>query len=149
MISAQTPQQKRPCATLRQLLAIQMESPRRLATTGIAKLDADRRLIQDSFSYMETRIDPASYVREPTLDAKVRHCQTGEIWSLGTGVSRLLVEHACESARQLGHAILELQLRVELVENQAAFARLGCVKTGGSVHSGFLQPTSLTLQRRV
>jgi hypothetical protein len=64
------------------------------------------------------------------------------------GEARILLEHACGLARQLGYAVLELQLRVKLVENQAVFTRLGFVKTGETAHSGFLRPTSLPLQRR-
>jgi hypothetical protein len=64
-----------------------MKFPRCLAASEIAALDAARTLIQDSFSYMEPRIDPPSFVRQLTLEAMVQHCQTGEIWCLGTPVS--------------------------------------------------------------
>ncbi|WP_241525621.1 GNAT family N-acetyltransferase [Pseudophaeobacter leonis] len=75
--------------------------------------------------------------------------QDGARVRLRTGVSRFLVEHACERALQLGGAVLELQVRVELVVNQAAFTRLGFGKTAETAHSGFERPTPLTLQRRV
>lgn len=156
----------------------QLRPLRRLTADDMSDLEAARALIQDSFAYMETRVDPPSSVRELTLDAVLGQTQRGEIWCLGTpvvacvfltpradclylgklavaaasrgmGASRILVEHACDRARQLGYAVLELQVRIELVENQAAFARLGFVQTAETSHPGFLRPTSLTLQRRI
>jgi phosphinothricin acetyltransferase len=41
---------------------------------------------------------------------------------------------------------LELKTRVELVENQAAFARMGFVEIGQTSHAGFPNPTSVTMR---
>jgi hypothetical protein len=42
-----------------------------------------------------------------------------------------------------------LQTRVELVENHAAFSRMGFAKTGESAHPGYDRPTSITMRRAV
>ena len=47
-------------------------------------------------------------------------------------------------ARALGLPVLELQTRVELTENHAAFRALGFAQTGATAHPGFDRPTSLT-----
>lgn len=65
----------------------------------------------------------------------------------GQGLARRLVEHAEHRARALGLPALELQTRVDLVENHAAFARMSFVKTGESAHPGYDRPTSITLRR--
>ncbi|WP_424979675.1 GNAT family N-acetyltransferase [Leisingera sp. S232] len=46
----------------------------------------------------------------------------------GRGLARLLVKHASARARALGLPVL-LETRIELIENHAAFARLGFCKT--------------------
>jgi hypothetical protein len=58
----------------------------------------------------------------------------------------MLVE-ADDYARQLGRVGLELQARVELTENHAAFERLGFVRTGTWSHPGYDRPTSITFRR--
>ena len=67
----------------------------------------------------------------------------------GTGLARQLVDLAGTRARALGFDILELKTRVELVENHAAFARLGFVKTGEAAHPGYDRPTSIIMQKRL
>ncbi|WP_439138138.1 GNAT family N-acetyltransferase [Roseicyclus sp.] len=63
------------------------------------------------------------------------------------GVARRLLDHAATHARAHGAAVLELQTRVELVENHATFARLGFHQIGATAHPGFSRPTSLTFHR--
>lgn len=65
----------------------------------------------------------------------------------GQGLARRLVETAETSARARGLSVLELQTRVELVENHAAFARLGFVKTGETAHAGHDRPTSYSWRK--
>jgi predicted N-acetyltransferase YhbS len=65
----------------------------------------------------------------------------------GQGLARVLVETAQARARALGLPLLELQSRIELVENHAAFASLGFVQTGETAHPGFDHPTSLTFRK--
>jgi hypothetical protein len=52
-------------------------------------------------------------------------------------------------ARSLGRTALELQTRVELTGNQAAFARLGFRETGRTAHEGFDRPTSVTMRKEI
>jgi ribosomal protein S18 acetylase RimI-like enzyme len=67
----------------------------------------------------------------------------------GAGIGRKLVDAAREEARQRDLPMLELQTRVELVENHATFARMGFVKTGESAHQGFDRATSITMRAPV
>lgn len=62
------------------------------------------------------------------------------------GLARELVNTAATRARALGHDVLELNTRVELVENHAAFARLGFHQSGVFTHPGYDRPTSLTFR---
>jgi GNAT superfamily N-acetyltransferase len=64
----------------------------------------------------------------------------------GNGVGRALVAAAREEAGRLGLAALELQTRIELTENHAAFARMGFVQTGETAHPGYDRSTSITMR---
>lgn len=61
------------------------------------------------------------------------------------GLARLLVKHASARARALGLPVLRLETWIELIENHAAFARLGFCKTEETAHPGFNGPTLVTL----
>ncbi|MYM56792.1 GNAT family N-acetyltransferase [Thalassovita mangrovi] len=67
----------------------------------------------------------------------------------GQGLARQMIEQAGIRAQQLGRPSVTLQVRVELIENQAAFGRMGFVQTGASSHEGFDRPTNLTFVRLV
>jgi N-acetylglutamate synthase-like GNAT family acetyltransferase len=67
----------------------------------------------------------------------------------GKGVSRALFAAAEALARKHGRRFLELQTRVELVENHATFAALGFQKVAESAHPGYSRPTSITMRKRV
>ena len=67
----------------------------------------------------------------------------------GQGLARHLIEHAVRRARALGLNAVELQTRVELVENHATFARLGFTRNGTTAHAGYQRPTSVTMRREV
>jgi N-acetylglutamate synthase-like GNAT family acetyltransferase len=67
----------------------------------------------------------------------------------GTGIGKALVGAARAEARALGLRVLELQTRIELVENQAAFARMGFMKTGETAHPGYVRSTSITMRAPV
>jgi GNAT superfamily N-acetyltransferase len=69
--------------------------------------------------------------------------------SRGKGVARKLFDAADEVARRRGKQFLELQTRVELVENHEAFGALGFIKTAETAHAGYARPTSITMRRRV
>ena len=67
----------------------------------------------------------------------------------GRGVARALFAATEDLARAHGRPFLELQTRVELLENHATFAALGFHKVGETAHAGYSRPTSITLRRAV
>lgn len=135
-------------------------------------------LIRDSFAYMDGVVDPPSSVHRLNAGELERQAGVAEVWCLGgppvacvvltpregvlyvgklavaeaqrrRGLARALLDVADERARALGLAALELQVRVELRDNQCAFARLGFAETGRTAHPGHAQPTSVTMRRTV
>ncbi|KJZ23816.1 GNAT family N-acetyltransferase [Tritonibacter mobilis] len=135
-------------------------------------------LIRRSFAYMDGRIDPPSSMHHLTLDALAAQAEAGEVWAIGApvvasvvltpradvlylgklavsedqrgqGLARHLIEHAVRRARALGLSAVELQTRVELVENHVTFARLGFTRSGTTAHAGYERPTSVTMRREV
>ncbi len=133
-------------------------------------------LIRAEFAYMEGRIDPPSSMLRLTEAAIADKADEGEVWVIGTppracvfltpkgealylgklavagayrgqGLARQLVELAASRARARGLAAVELEVRVELVENQRAFAAMGFVETERTAHSGYDRPTSITMRR--
>lgn len=65
----------------------------------------------------------------------------------GRGIGRALVGAVEAMARAAGKPALELQTRVELSGNQAAFAKLGFRETARTAHAGYDRPTSITLRK--
>jgi predicted N-acetyltransferase YhbS len=64
----------------------------------------------------------------------------------GQGIGSLMP--AVETlARTLGKPAIELQTRIELTGNQAAFVRLGFRETGRTAHEGYDRPTSITMRK--
>lgn len=145
---------------------------------GDPALGAVLTLIQATFAYMDGRIDPPSSMHRLTLEKLDAYATSGEVWAIGAppracfiltpredslyigkiavapaargrGMARRLVDLADRRARQLGLPWLELQSRVELVDNHAVFSALGFQVTGETAHPGFSQPTSLTFRRPV
>ncbi len=135
-------------------------------------------LIRSEFAYMDGRIDPPSSMHRLTAGDLARQAEEGEIWVIGApaqacvvltpkkdalyigklavagaqrgkGLARALVERAEERARMLGYREVELQVRVELVENQQAFAALGFRQVAATAHPGYSRPTSLTFRKTV
>lgn len=136
-------------------------------------------LIRAAFAGMEGRVDPPSSARDLTEDSVRAQAAQGEVWRIGKdpvlacvfltvrpgalylgklataeaargqGLARRLVDHAAARARALDLPLLELRVRVELVENHAAFAAMGFVQTGATAHPGYDRPTSFTFQRKV
>lgn len=64
----------------------------------------------------------------------------------GSGVGKALVAAARAEARALGLKALELETRIELIENHDAFARMGFIKTAETAHPGYQRPTSITMR---
>lgn len=135
-------------------------------------------LIRAEFAYMDERIDPPSSMHRLSLADVARHCTEGEVWSLGKpvvacmfltikpgrlylgklavatsergkGHAARLIDIARKRARSLELSAVELQTRVELIENHAAFAAMGFVKTAETAHEGYDRPTSITMQMSV
>jgi GNAT superfamily N-acetyltransferase len=65
------------------------------------------------------------------------------------GLARRLFDAAAVRARSLGLGVLELQSRIELAENHAAFAAMEFVEVGRTAHPGYDRPTSITMRRQV
>lgn len=65
----------------------------------------------------------------------------------GKKIGRDLMRAAEALARAAGKPVLELQARVELTGNQAAFGRLGFVETERTAHAGYDRPTSVTMRK--
>jgi predicted N-acetyltransferase YhbS len=65
------------------------------------------------------------------------------------GLARVMVDAACARARTMGLAMIELQTRIELTSNQAAFAAMGFSEVARTAHPGFDRPTSITYRRIV
>lgn len=136
------------------------------------------RLIQSEFAYMDGRIDPPSSMHRLSLEAIAAQARDGEVWAIGKppiacvfltpktdalyvgklavaanhrgkGLARALLTLAENRAKALGFAALELETRVELVENHTVFRALGFVETGRKAHAGFDRPTSITFRRPV
>lgn len=63
------------------------------------------------------------------------------------GVGKKLVEAAEEFAASRGKEALELQTRIELTANHAAFARLGFRETARTAYAGYERPTSITMRK--
>lgn len=67
----------------------------------------------------------------------------------GKGVARAMFAAAEVLAREHGRGFLELQARIELVENHATFRALGFEKVAETAHPGYDRPTSITMRKRV
>lgn len=136
------------------------------------------RLLQDAFAFMEGRIDPPSSLRDLTEAAILAQAGAGEVWVIGSpplacvfltprpgaldlgklavaaphrgqGHARAFVGLARMRALARGLPTLELQTRVELTENHAAFRALGFVEVARTAHPGFDRPTSVTFRQKV
>jgi GNAT superfamily N-acetyltransferase len=65
----------------------------------------------------------------------------------GQGIGRRLMQAVEELARDRGKVAIELQTRIELTRNHAAFARLGFHETERTGHEGYARPTSITMRK--
>lgn len=133
-------------------------------------------LIRRAFAGMEGRIDPPSSLHRLTPEGIARQAREAEVWLVGRplagcvfltprpdalylgklavdpamqrrGIARALVALAETRARALGLPALELQARIELVENHATFRALGFRQVAATAHPGFGRPTSLTFRK--
>jgi GNAT superfamily N-acetyltransferase len=65
------------------------------------------------------------------------------------GVARELMAAAEGVARQNQCEFIELQTRIELIENHRTFAALGFEKVAETSHPGYARPTSITMRKPV
>lgn len=65
----------------------------------------------------------------------------------GRGIARRMFALAEAIARSRGFKALELQARIELVENHRTFAALGFEKVGEGSHPGYTRTTDLNFRR--
>jgi histidinol-phosphate/aromatic aminotransferase/cobyric acid decarboxylase-like protein/N-acetylglutamate synthase-like GNAT family acetyltransferase len=65
------------------------------------------------------------------------------------GIARALLVVAENLARAHNRHFLELQTRIELLENHAAFSALQFKKVAETAHPGYERPTSITMRKRV
>lgn len=147
-------------------------TPYRLGPSDPA-LQAVLTLIQSSFAFIEGRIDPPSSMQNLTLGSVSKQAETGEIWGIGhpvqacvfltrkpgcvylgklavapnarrQGLARRLIDLAATRAADLRCSFVELQTRIELVENHATVEALGFREVGRTAHPGYDHPTSIT-----
>ena len=145
--------------------------------TGEYDWQAILDLLHESFAYMEGRIDPPSSLHQLTSFgiaafaathhlAVIEHQQApvacafitykphatyiGKLATAkmhrGKGLAKALIEHAAQIRR---HSVLELETRIELVENRRAFDAMGFVKISEGAHEGYAQATSVKMQKRL
>jgi GNAT superfamily N-acetyltransferase len=67
----------------------------------------------------------------------------------GQGIGRWLMQAVEDLARSRGKAAIELQTRIELTANHAAFARFGFYETERTAHEGYARPTSITMRKAI
>jgi GNAT superfamily N-acetyltransferase len=65
----------------------------------------------------------------------------------GRGIGKALMAVAEAHALKAGKPVIELQTRVELLENHRAFTCLGFRETARTAHAGYDRPTSLTMRK--
>ena len=149
---------------------------RRLEASDTTELAQVLRLIQTSFAYMTGRIDPPSTMHQLTVSALAQMAKDSSVLALGDpvaaclvakplphalylgkiaiasdlrgrGVLRALLGRSEELARSLSLSRLELQVRIELVENQKIFGKCGFVETARNAHLGYDRATEITMQK--
>jgi ribosomal protein S18 acetylase RimI-like enzyme len=134
-------------------------------------------LLTGAFAYMDGVIDPPSSMTRMTPADLGAEAGRAELWVLdgplacmiltdkgdtlylgklaiagdwrGTGLARVMIEHAVTRAKALGRPSVTLQTRVELTGNQRAFQGLGFQESGRTAHPGYGRPTSITYTRAV
>lgn len=98
--------------------------------------EEDGRILGCAFAALQ---DDCVYVGKVAVAGDVR----------GKGVARAMFAAAEALALERGRDFLELQTRMELTENHAAFAALGFKKVAETAHPGYSRPTSITMRKRV
>lgn len=87
-------------------------------------------------AFVELRVDCA-YVGKVAVAESAR----------GLGIGRRLIAAAEQLARDHRRPCLELQTRIELVDNHRTFAALGFSQVAATAHPGYDRPTSITMRK--
>ena len=98
--------------------------------------EEDQRIIGCAFAALR---DDCVYVGKVAVAHSAR----------GKGVARAMFAAAEALARKHARKFIELQTRVELIENHATFAALGFQKVAESAHPGYDRPTSIIMRKPV
>jgi N-acetylglutamate synthase-like GNAT family acetyltransferase len=96
----------------------------------------DQRLVGCAFACLR---EDCVYVSKLAVDAAVR----------GRGVARKIIQAAETLARANARPFVELETRIELIENHETFAAPGFSKVAESAHPGFDRATSITMRKPV
>jgi len=67
----------------------------------------------------------------------------------GKGIGRMLVERVEDYAKRIGRSLLELETRIELVENHRIFEAYGYRQVSENAHEGYDHPTSISMEKRL
>lgn len=94
----------------------------------------EERLVGCAFARLR---DDCVYVGKLAVDEAFRR----------RGVARRIMQAAEDIARAQARPFLELETRIELIENHETFAALGFSKVAESAHPGFDRPTSITMRK--
>ena len=65
----------------------------------------------------------------------------------GQGIGRRLMQDVESFAQKTGKPVMELDTRIELLENHQTFAAFGFVKTAEHSHAGYTRTTFITMQK--
>ncbi len=95
-----------------------------------------QRLIGCAFAALQ---DDCVYVGKVAVDPSAR----------GKGIARAMFAAVEDLARMHRRRFIELQTRIELVENHATFGALGFEKVAETAHPGYNRPTSITMRKPV
>lgn len=63
------------------------------------------------------------------------------------GLGTRMIQLAEQRAKRHGKAYLELETRIELLENHAYFEKRGFIKTGEGMHDGYRHPTYIIMRK--
>jgi phosphinothricin acetyltransferase len=149
---------------------------RRVEASDTVALAQVLTLIQTSFAYMTGRIDPPSSMHQLTISKLAEAAKGSWLLALGDpvaacllatplphalylgkiaisedlrgrGVLRALLAASEVLARSMSLSRLELQVRLELVENQKIFGKCGFIETARNAHPGYDRVTEITMQK--
>lgn len=119
------------------LLGLTADDLRQKATTETLLLAFDDENLA-ACGYFDIR-DEVIYI------GKIAVVQTHQ----GRGIAKTIITHAINLAKQNSKKWLELETRIELIDNHQAFAKMGFVITAHNSHKGYDRPTSITMRRKI